>query len=139
MPMNKFKTVAIFTYPAEAAVMKAKLESENIEVILRDEITIGVDPFAAQAIGGVKMDVHTEDYIKALGIVETNATDSSSSLTSNKTCPNCGKRSVRERQDITNARNFKERLQAVWLSIFPFGSGDTYRCNHCEHTFNGEA
>lgn len=30
--MSKFRTIAVFAYPAEAAVIKSKLESENISV-----------------------------------------------------------------------------------------------------------
>jgi len=133
--MSKFKTVAVYSYPAYAAVMKSKLESEGIVVLLRDEFTVGVDPFASQAIGGVKMDVHIEDYVKALGIIELNSAQGSG-LTNNVKCPNCGKRAVREQQDITAARNFKERLLAVALSMNPFSTAATYRCNHCEHIFN---
>lgn len=134
--MSKFKTVAVYSYPADAAVMKSKLESEGVNVLLRDEFTVGVDPFASQAIGGVKMDVHIEDYVKALGIIELHA-ERGSGLTNNIKCPHCGKRAVREQQDITNARNFKERLRAVLLSIFPFSNSATYRCNNCEHRFDG--
>ncbi len=135
--MNTFKTVAVYAYPADAAVMKAKLESEGVHVLLRDEFTVGVDPFATQAIGGVKMDVHKEDYVKALGIIEMHS--DGSGLTYNMVCPKCGKRKVCEQQDINSARNFKERLRAVVLSIFPFNCSATYRCNHCEHIFNGAA
>ncbi|GAK92263.1 hypothetical protein JCM19298_2751 [Nonlabens ulvanivorans] len=65
--MSKFRTIAVFAYPAEAAVIKSKLESEDVAVFLRDEFTIATDPFATNAIGGVKMDVYKEDYIKAIG------------------------------------------------------------------------
>ena len=136
--MRKFRTVAVYAYPANAAVMKSKLESEGVVVLLRDEFTIGVDPFASQAIGGVKMDVHVEDYVKALGIIELNSARGSG-LTNNVKCSSCGKRAVSEQQDITAARNFKERLQAVVLSVNPFSKAATYRCNNCEHIFNEKA
>lgn len=132
--MGKFKTVAVYSFPAQAAVMKSKLESEGIEVVLRDEFTVAVDPFATQAIGGIKMDVYVEDYVKALGIIELHNPEDNG-LTAHISCPNCNKRTVREQQDITTARNFKEQLRAMALSLLPFSKHATYKCTNCEHTF----
>lgn len=134
--MSTFRTVAVFSFPAQAAVIKGKLESENIHVILRDEFTIATDPFATTALGGVKMDVYKEDYIKALGIIELHAPDSVQVDVSALRCPICDKRGVREQQDLDTAHTFKQRLRAAILSIFPFKNDLPYQCTHCNHIFN---
>ncbi|MGJ8683861.1 MAG: hypothetical protein ACSHWW_04520 [Nonlabens sp.] len=134
--MSKFRTIAVFPYPAQAAVIKSKLESENIAVFLRDEFTIATDPFATNAIGGVKMDVYKEDYIKAIGLVEQSNPEITQSITDLVVCPNCKKRQVREQSDVLTATTFAERLKAVFLSIFPFSSDKHYKCMNCSHKFD---
>lgn len=134
--MSKFRTIAVFPYPAQAAVIKSKLESENIAVFLRDEFTIATDPFATNAIGGVKMDVYKEDYIKAIGLVEQSNPEITQSITNLVVCPSCKKRQVREQSDVLTAITFAERLKAVFLSIFPFSNDKHYKCMNCSHKFD---
>ena len=50
-------TIHAFTYPQEAYLAQAKLESEGIEVHLQDEMTAQVHNFYSNAIGGVKLQV----------------------------------------------------------------------------------
>ncbi|SRX75344.1 putative signal transducing protein [Aequorivita antarctica] len=63
--MNHFQTVAVFTYPTDLFVAKSFLESHEIECFVRDEMTIQVHNFYSNAIGGIKLEVNTEDYEKA--------------------------------------------------------------------------
>ncbi|PRP67645.1 putative signal transducing protein [Nonlabens agnitus] len=134
--MNKFRTVATFSYPAEAAVIKSKLESENIEVFLRDEFTIASDPFATNAIGSVKMDVYIEDFIKALAIIEKSSPELSQRITDYIICPNCKKRKVREQQDINSASGFIEVIKAITYSLLPLRKHKLYKCTNCAFEFD---
>lgn len=134
--MSKFRTIAVFPYPAQAAVIKSKLESENIAVFLRDEFTIATDPFATNAIGGVKMDVYKEDYVKAIGLIEQANPEITQRITDLVICPNCKKREVREQSDVLTATTFAERLKAVAMSIFPFSNDKHYKCRNCSHKFD---
>ena len=59
--LEPFITVATFTYPHEAAILKGRLESEGIECFLRDELTVQVYNFYSNAIGGVKLQVRRSD------------------------------------------------------------------------------
>lgn len=63
--MEKLKTIASFDLPHEAHFAKAKLESEGIKVFLKDELTVQVDNFISNAIGGVKLQVFERDVIKS--------------------------------------------------------------------------
>ncbi len=64
--MSHLVTIRIFTYPHEAYVIRGRLESEGIQTFLKDEMTVQVHNFYSNAVGGVKLQVLTEDVDKAL-------------------------------------------------------------------------
>jgi hypothetical protein len=63
--MDNWITIISFTYPHEAHLAKGKLESEGVEVIIKDELTVQVNNFYSNAIGGVKLLVRDFDYDNA--------------------------------------------------------------------------
>lgn len=67
--MDNWITVISFTYPHEAHLVKGKLESEGIEVLVKDELTAQVNHFYSNAIDGVKLQVESSDYEEALQIL----------------------------------------------------------------------
>jgi DNA-directed RNA polymerase subunit RPC12/RpoP len=134
--MKKFRTVAVFVYPAEAQVMKSKLESENISVFLRNEYTIAAEPFASNAMGGIKMDVYVEDFLKATALIEKSDPEFTQTRNSSIKCPNCGKRSIREQHDVNTASGVAETLRAALYSIVPFINYKNYKCMNCATEFD---
>ncbi len=64
--MDKLVTIATFTYHSELTVIRAKLESENIECFIQDEMTAQIYTFASNAIGGIKLQVKQSDAIRAV-------------------------------------------------------------------------
>ena len=70
MEEEKFTLLRRFQYSSEATIYQGKLESEGIEVYLRDQITIDSNPFYSNALGGIKMFVKTEDFDKANEILK---------------------------------------------------------------------
>jgi DNA-directed RNA polymerase subunit RPC12/RpoP len=134
--MKKFRTVAVFVYPAEAQVMKSKLESENISVFLRNEYTIAAEPFASNAMGGIKMDVYVEDFLKATALIEKTDPEFTQTRTSSIKCPNCGKLSIREQHDVNTASGVAETLRAALYSIVPFINYKNYKCMNCATEFD---
>ena len=46
-------TLGSFEFLADVQIIKGRLESEGIKVTLKDENTVGVEPFASNAIGAV--------------------------------------------------------------------------------------
>ena len=60
--MENFTIAATFTYPHEYAVLKLLLEKENIPHVFENETMVHVSPFYSNAIGGIKLKVHKEDY-----------------------------------------------------------------------------
>lgn len=63
--MNELITIITFNYPHEAHLVKIKLESEGIEVFIKDELTVQVHNFYSNAIGGVKLQVKEKDFTRA--------------------------------------------------------------------------
>jgi hypothetical protein len=65
------KTLASFSQPVEAHLLRLRLEHEGITAYLRDENMIALDWLYSNALGGVKVDVADEDYEQALAILES--------------------------------------------------------------------
>lgn len=84
-------TISRFSFPHEAHIAKAKLESAGIPTFLADEQTIGMDWFNSNALGGVKLKVPESFVIEA---EEMLSRDFSSELIAEKgqdkiLCPSC--------------------------------------------------
>ncbi len=66
---EQYITVLTFTYPHEAYIIKGRLESEGIECFLKDELTVQVDNFYTNALGGVKLQVRESAHAQAMEIL----------------------------------------------------------------------
>lgn len=64
--MDNWTVIASFTYGYQAHLAKSKLESEEIEVWIKDELNAQVCEAGANAIGGVKLCVWESDVIRAI-------------------------------------------------------------------------
>lgn len=67
--VDKFVTVSTFQYPADAYVIRAKLEANGIGCFLKDEISVQVYNFNSSAIGGVKLQVRQSKKHEAINIL----------------------------------------------------------------------
>ncbi len=68
--MQDFKTIAIFTYPSEYAVLRLLLEHHEIRHVFQNETMISVLPFHSNAMGGILLKVHQDDIQLAEEIIE---------------------------------------------------------------------
>ena len=73
--MNDLVTLTTFTYPHEAAVIKGRLQAEGIDCFIKDDLTAQVNPLYSNAIGGVKLMVRANDFLKAAAILEESGLD----------------------------------------------------------------
>lgn len=62
-------TLKTYTYPYEMAIVRSLLESEGIQTFAMDEVISQVNPFLANAVGGVKLQVAAEDASRAMEIM----------------------------------------------------------------------
>lgn len=103
--MQQWITIMTFTYPHECYIIQGALEAEGIETFLRDELSVLVDNALSPALGGVKLQVKTEQLNEALELLQangylpgTNATSETTQETANidahahtkNQCPFCG-------------------------------------------------
>ena len=54
--MQDFKTIAIFTYPSEYAVLRLLLEHHEIRHVFQNETMISVLPFHSNAVYNIIVD-----------------------------------------------------------------------------------
>ncbi len=116
--MSEFRIIQTFMYPQDAYTAKAFLESEEIDVFLKDEMTTQVFNFSSYALGGVKMLVPSVDADRAIQLLvdggyiileekPTNSIEIISSKTINdkKHCPYC------------NSSNISMEKKPNWITI----------------------
>jgi len=122
---DSFTTIAVFQYSSEALIIKGKLESEDVKVFLADEYTVDTDPLVSNAIGGVKLQVYTEQVEVAKNIIK--AIDPSL-LKEQILCSNC------------NSANFslKTTFKNLLLKLVPINGKFEYNCADCNINFKAE-
>ena len=70
MKTNNFVTVLTFTYLSEVAIIRGRLESEGIECFIPNELTIQAQPFIANTIDGIKLQVRESDLERTIKILK---------------------------------------------------------------------
>lgn len=124
--------VARFSFPHEAYIAKANLESAGIESFIADEHTVNTQWLYSNAIGGVRLMVAEEDLEDATEILTS---DFSKSLEIHSEaigekqdiCPNCGS------GDLSAYTQGKRPAFLVFILLgFPlFFYKQGYKCNQC--------
>ena len=134
MQEEKFTLLRRFQYSSEAIIYKGKLESQGIEVFLRDNNTIDSNPLYSNLLGGVKLYVKTEDFDKAveiLGDVSLYSVDDDNQFIK---CPKCGEEQVEMETSITG---LKSLFRVIFLGAFALlFAKHKYKCQNCQFEFN---
>lgn len=138
MPQSVF--LISFTYPHEAHMAANYLESEGVKTYIQDELTVQVDNFYSNAIGGVKIYVDESDsqigqalLIKG-GYIQTKPSKAKpevvylSANTNKKECPFCKSKNIgidRTPHIISIV------LMFIIHALFPFFKKNYY-CFNCQ-------
>ncbi len=123
---NNYKILAVFEFSTEAYVTKSKLDSEGFLTMLMDEKTIDSDPLVSNAIGGVKLLVHKNDFIKAVEVyneIRIYQKDKNGNAIS---CPKC------QSNRILIAPIQRKN---IFYMLFPFFEKTRHICNKCKTIF----
>ena len=123
---DNYKILAVFEYSTEAHVTKSKLDSEGFDTLLMDEKTIDSDPLISNAIGGVKLLVHKNDYEKAAVIYNEIRTYQKDENGRDILCTNC-----KSNQVLIAPIQRKN----VFYMLFPFFEKTRHICNDCKTIF----
>nr|WP_299342263.1 DUF2007 domain-containing protein [Allomuricauda sp.] len=114
-------TLGSFEFLTDVQIIKGRLEAEGIAVVLKDENTVSIEPFASNALGGIKLQVYQSDKDKALEIfneVRSYAVDDNGDFIK---CPNC----MATRSEVYYSR------KNIFHKLFPFFESKKYRCLNC--------
>ena len=96
------RTVIRFWEPAEAYIFRGRLAAEGIQAFAADDHTVAVDWFYAIAIGGVRVQVSTDDVERAKDVYARCVEGDYTKLLTeefgdleDRLCPHCGSRDLR--------------------------------------------
>ncbi len=123
---NNYEILAVFEYSTEAHVTKSKLDSEGFKTMLMDEKTIDSDPLISNAIGGVKLLVHKNDFTKALAVYNTIRTYQKDENGNEFNCSACNSNKIL----VAPAQR-----KNVFYMLFPFFEKRRFICNDCNTIF----
>ncbi|WP_444908981.1 putative signal transducing protein [Microbulbifer sp. TRSA005] len=90
-------TVARFSFPYEAQIAKARLESEGISAFIADEHTVNMQWLYSNAMGGVRLQVSESDLDKAHEILKqdrSNLVDQELGCDGERKCESCSSRNI---------------------------------------------
>lgn len=130
-------TIARFDHYLQAHFIKNRLEQEGIPSFLTDEHMVTIDPMMANALGGIKLNVHHADAEEVLQLL--NEWENSPYLSDENTpvqCPNCESQSLnKEYRDFKNASGIAAFLLALLTGTYPLSYQDKTQCLKCKHVF----
>lgn len=133
--METFKQLAAYQYSSEAYIFKAKLESAGIEAFLKDHYTIDADPLISNAMGGVKLFVKAEDFIKAQAILAETEKYSLDDQGKPLVCPKCGSEKTGLFTTIKDFGSLVSFVFSALLVVLPFYNKYRYKCYDCGFEF----
>ena len=91
------KTVAAFRDVYQAHLAKGRLEAEGIQAVIADENIVSINWAYSQAVGGVKVQTHKDDFEKAKEVLKDDfqeellaAKECEGSIMDTDSCPECG-------------------------------------------------
>jgi DNA-directed RNA polymerase subunit RPC12/RpoP len=136
MEESIFKLIRRYQYSSEAIIFKGKLESEGIEVFMRDNNTVDTNPLYSNAVGGVKLFVKKEDFVEANNILSQVSEYSLDEENQLIKCPKCGVEQITMITSINDLKSFFSFVFSLLFVLMPFYSKYKYRCNSCKFEFN---
>lgn len=125
-----------FQYSSEALIYKGKLESEGVEVFIRDSNIVDSNPLYSNAVGGVKLFVRAEDADKAKTILSQVSKFSIDENNQFIKCPKCNAEQVDMVTSIKDVKSFLAFLFSILIVFMPFYSKHKYKCQSCKFEFD---
>jgi DNA-directed RNA polymerase subunit RPC12/RpoP len=136
MENSIFTLIGRFQYSSEAIIYQGKLESEGIEVFMRDAAIVDANPLYSNAVGGIKMYVKNDDAEaakKSIAQISAFSLDDNNQLIK---CPNCGAKKIEMMTSIKDIKSLLAFVFSALISIYPFHTKHKYKCQSCKFEFN---
>lgn len=68
--MEKFITIAVFDYVHEIQILKHILDQEELQYFFENEIMSSFAPMYSNALGGIKLKIHPNDFETVKTIIQ---------------------------------------------------------------------
>ena len=134
--MDDFVTIATFSQPIEAHIVRTRLEDEGIECFIKDEHLVSVNWLLSNAVGGVRLKVRKEDAERAALIIIGEGDDggegeaaAAGEAEESIRCVECGSEDVSFEKFSRRVAIFSWLLMGFPIPYFKGGWG----CNSCGH------
>ena len=108
----------------DAHLLLSRLESENIECWLQDENTVTINPVWTNAVGGIKLMVKKEDFVRALDIFRETENNRKQAIE----CPNCKRHNF---ELVSTPRKASNWISAIFGFLFGNFAMSVDKVNHC--------
>ena len=138
--MSTFVTIAAFTSPLEAHIARGRLEAENIQSFIMDELQIWNQWYLSNALGGIKLKVFHKDAEKAREIMQSHiagdfqsALEIETGVPGQNSCPQCRSTCYSSRFPLVLLVLLVLTLGLCGL-IFPVRK-DIHTCANCKTTW----
>jgi hypothetical protein len=135
MKKSVFKLIRRYQYSSEAIIFKGKLESEGISVFIRDNNIIDAYPLYSNAVGGVKLFMKNDEFIKANEILSQVSEYSLDEMNQLVSCPKCNRKQIKMSTSIKDIKTLLVFIFSMLFVLLPFYSKHKYRCNNCKFEF----
>lgn len=123
---DNYDILAVFEYSTEAHVIKSRLDSDGFKTMLMDEKTIDSDPLISNAIGGVKLLVHKNDFKNAVEVFNDIRVYQKDEKGNDIFCHTCNSNKILVAP--TQRKN-------IFYMLFPFFESRKLICNDCKTIF----
>ncbi|MGC3989622.1 MAG: DUF2007 domain-containing protein [Chthoniobacteraceae bacterium] len=123
------KTIATFSKPEEAHLLRIRLESVGIPAFVQDEAMVQLDWLYSNAIGGVRVQVADEEVEEAQQLLREDR--GVEEIQCDPRCPKCGSTALE-----TEAYSKRIAFLSVLLLLIPLIiPRKRIRCTACLHTW----
>lgn len=130
-------TVKIFDNAISARLLKARLESEEIDCFIQDEHMVTMNPLFNVALGGIKLKVWEKDVEKALEVINILENQP---LTNDQNediqCPKCNSTQIyTDFKSMKGATGVLSAIISFMLLVFPIYFKRVKKCKICGTEF----
>ncbi|MFZ4778192.1 MAG: DUF2007 domain-containing protein [Terrimicrobiaceae bacterium] len=123
-------TVATFSKPEEAHMLRLRLEAGGVPAYIQDENMVQTDWLYSNAIGGVRVQIADEDVDRAKEILQDPGIEAEP--VGMPACPECSSTNTAP-DELPRRLSFLSLLLAGIPFLF---SKTRWRCTHCRHAWN---
>lgn len=119
-------TIRTFDNYFSANILLTKLRDAGIQCYLKDEYLVTIDPFLANAVGGIKLVINKEDFDEVFALLQQFDDD----YRRHAVCPKCGTHNI----ELIPRRTAANMITAIlsWLfSDYAVSAENIYKCSSC--------